>query len=686
MSLTQQARAEVADDVRQRGQAYYAEGAVEILHGDQSVVRAQVQGSDLYQVKLSRTKRALRVWCSCPFFEDRGEPCKHIWATLLAADARGCLRDLSFTGPLQIVEDESAYQDMEDEEDSDWEEPEAVSFYPVYPGPAPSPRKSPAEARKKNDKAPDWKKQLAKLTPERDGLRAPSGSTWPAGRELLYVVDVPATLSRQEMLLEVAYRERKKDGAWSKPKNQRLMLQQIAQLPDPDDRKIMALLVGAREQAGSSYGYIPYSYSYYDSAPCRYVLSEPMQEALLPQLCRTGRCHIRMPPEGSEPRLLHWDEGEPWEFWLAMARAETGKNYQVTGQLRRGTERLDLAVPVLLISGGIVFYEDQAARFQDFGAFQLLTLLRRQGSLTIPVAQGDDFLKAMLQMPGLPRLELPEELRFEEVTLAPKPRLKVRPPETRNRWRTHDRLIGELSFDYGDEVVRDDHPGPGVFQASQRRLIRRDHQAERAAVEQLHQVGFRRPTSYNEKADLELAPRNLPRVVRTLLDAGWHVEAEGKLYRRPGELRIEVNSGIDWFELHGSVEFGDRTARLPELLAALKRGENTVRLDDGTFGMLPEEWLKKYGTLAGLGSAEDGHLRFTRSQVGLLDALLASQPEATFDAAFAQARDELRHFEGIEPADPPAGFVGQLRGYQREGLGWLYFLQKFGFGGCLADD
>src|SRR5207245_10176878 len=29
---------------------------------------------------------------------------------------------------------------------------------------------------------------------------------------------------------------------------------------------------------------------------------------------------------------------------------------------------------------------------------------------------------------------------------------------------------------------------------------------------------------------------------------------------------------------------------------------------------------------------------------------------------------------------------GQLRGYQRDGLGWLEFLQKFSFGGCLADD
>jgi SNF2 family DNA or RNA helicase len=34
----------------------------------------------------------------------------------------------------------------------------------------------------------------------------------------------------------------------------------------------------------------------------------------------------------------------------------------------------------------------------------------------------------------------------------------------------------------------------------------------------------------------------------------------------------------------------------------------------------------------------------------------------------------------------PAGFVGQLREYQCEGLGWIEFLRRFSFGGCLADD
>ena len=90
--------------------------------------------------------------------------------------------------------------------------------------------------------------------------------------------------------------------------------------------------------------------------------------------------------------------------------------------------------------------------------------------------------------------------------------------------------------------------------------------------------------------------------------------------------------------------------------------------------------------LAGLGSANDEHVRFTRSQAGLLDALLASEPAVSVDAVFERVRQELGGFAGIRETAPTAEFRGELRAYQREGLGWLNFLQRFGFGGCLADD
>ena len=71
-------------------------------------------------------------------------------------------------------------------------------------------------------------------------------------------------------------------------------------------------------------------------------------------------------------------------------------------------------------------------------------------------------------------------------------------------------------------------------------------------------------------------------------------------------------------------------------------------LGDGSFGLLPEEWLKKYVTLAGVGTPEGDHLRFRRTQVGLLDVLLAEQPErdSTSDSS---GRERLRQFQGMRP-------------------------------------
>ena len=149
---------------------------------------------------------------------------------------------------------------------------------------------------------------------------------------------------------------------------------------------------------------------------------------------------------------------------------------------------------------------------------------------------------------------------------------------------------------------------------------------------------------------------------------------------------IAVSSGIDWFGLKGGVEFGDQVVELPELLRALSKGEKLIRLGDGTFGMLPEDLLRRYGALLEMGDERDGEIRYRKSQAGLLDVYLAELPEIQTDTLFEKVRAELKSFGGVEPRQEPPGFTGTLRDYQRAGLGWMHFLRRFGFGGCLADD
>jgi SNF2 family DNA or RNA helicase len=165
------------------------------------------------------------------------------------------------------------------------------------------------------------------------------------------------------------------------------------------------------------------------------------------------------------------------------------------------------------------------------------------------------------------------------------------------------------------------------------------------------------------------------------------VEVHGVSLRRPNPPALKVESGIDWFELSGEIDFAGDRIQMPRVLSAVSKGERFIELEDGSKGLVPEAWMETYGSLSELAQEEtDGGLRFLTSQAALVDSLLVALPPAQVDKAFAELREKLGSFERVEPKKEARGFKGTLRGYQRHGLGWLSFLRDFGLGGVLADD
>jgi superfamily II DNA or RNA helicase len=367
---------------------------------------------------------------------------------------------------------------------------------------------------------------------------------------------------------------------------------------------------------------------------------------------------------------------------VAIRPAPDGAGYTIEGWLQRGEDaaRLELSSP-LVMTRDMLFTDKVAAHHDGGRAFGWLVALRQRGRITLPRDARDRLIDVLLT--SSPHLaEIPDELRIESVDVVPRPRLRLVPIRLRA-----DRVRLELTFDYGGHFVSGETLQPVLRDPGESRVIRRDLDRERHSLVLLQQLGCR--MDWNQDSGdraLQVPAALVPQLVGRLLADEWHVEAEGRIYRRAGPTQVNVQSGIDWFELHGSVSYDNQRAELPALLAALRRGERFVTLGDGSMGMLPEEWLQKYAPMARLGSDSGDHVRFTRTQVALLDALIAAQPDASYDDTFAHARSELSAFDGIRPMDPPASFTGVLRGYQKEGLGWLVFLQRFGFGGCLADD
>jgi superfamily II DNA or RNA helicase len=676
MSLITELSSDFSRAVRSRGADYFQEGKVKITKGSDWEVYARVRGTRTYSVDLEIAGNELIVHCDCPAFDT--EPCKHLWATILAVEGKGYLRGDPDLGPLELVpgfvDDYDYDDDDEDDEVDDEYDPPPLIF------------KSSGAERGSKEKLPSWKEQLTSLGRSARAPIVEAGEEWPPTRRIIYVVDVQATLESQHLILDTLLQDLKQNGEWGRPRKQRIPRWQITSLPEVIDRQIFAMLAGSREQ--SDYSYHGYDYQdAYDTAPFRYRLTAPLPQIILPLIARTDRCYLKLRDNSDELNEIKWEEGEPWRFSIRVRRADRRPDqYVVEGVLSRGEERGDMAKAALILQGGLIFTADRVAALDDGGAFHWISILRRAGDLFIPADQIGEFMTEVLSEAHPPRLDLPEELRYEEITAKPQPCL------TFKSQKQNARLRARLSFDYAPDsqhcVLDKDDPRRGVYQIESGSYILRDRDAESAFARRLTETGLKYvgPNYYEKRSGWEIAPTKLPRIVRELVAEGWRVEAEGKMFRGPGEIKVQVSSGIDWFELHSSVDFGETTARLPELLAALKRGETVIKLDDGTFGMLPEEWLKKYGLLAGLGEAHEDHLRFRKTQVGVLNALLSSQPEADFDETFARTRDELKRFDGVKPAEAPEEFNGALRPYQKDGLGWLNFLRQFGFGGCLADD
>ena len=103
-----------------------------------------------------------------------------------------------------------------------------------------------------------------------------------------------------------------------------------------------------------------------------------------------------------------------------------------------------LAEVTLATPGGLVFTKTTVASLAEDAPYDWIQHLRRNGPIVAPDEDREEFLSALLTAPNLPLLELPEEIRYEEVTITPKPCLKIRGPVALRRWRARSASLVRL--------------------------------------------------------------------------------------------------------------------------------------------------------------------------------------------------------------------------------------------------
>jgi SNF2 family DNA or RNA helicase len=119
---------------------------------------------------------------------------------------------------------------------------------------------------------------------------------------------------------------------------------------------------------------------------------------------------------------------------------------------------------------------------------------------------------------------------------------------------------------------------------------------------------------------------------------------------------------------------------------AVRNNEKFVRLDDGTYGIIPDEWLNKLKKLAISVDVEKEVLTISKYKFGVVDELFE---ELSDDKLFLDIQNKifkLKNYKEATQYEVPVSIQATLRPYQIEGYQWLKALDDTDFGGCLADD
>jgi SNF2 family DNA or RNA helicase len=152
-----------------------------------------------------------------------------------------------------------------------------------------------------------------------------------------------------------------------------------------------------------------------------------------------------------------------------------------------------------------------------------------------------------------------------------------------------------------------------------------------------------------------------------------NLKIEGKkLSTQKVTLQFSNQMKHDWFDIKMSVTCGDFEFSFTEIISHIKDKNRLFLLPDGSYFLIPNEWMTTYASLIKLAKVYNGNMQLPKSNFAVLEEI----PEL---------KSTLNLQQEIEYK--PSNLVkATLRPYQEEGVKWLLEHYHNGLGACLADD
>jgi SNF2 family DNA or RNA helicase len=256
------------------------------------------------------------------------------------------------------------------------------------------------------------------------------------------------------------------------------------------------------------------------------------------------------------------------------------------------------------------------------------------------------------------------------------------------------KIVFDLSFKYGKHRFRGDNIGPVSVTVEKQdenyifHRVTRKTDIEKNFLNTLQKLGlpmkgFRVAIPKSEA----FSWLNENRV--NLLNFGFEVSQpesrDKKYFVGKAVIEVEVKEGIDWFDIHAKIRFGEFEIPFKDLRKLILRKKVEFKLPNGEIAIIPEVWLTKYADLFALSETEGNNERpvLRKHHLNLVKEL---EEGNLAKVHLSERLRALGNFGGIKNYPVPAGFKGELRPYQRAGYNWLRFLNEYKLGGCLADD
>lgn len=187
--------------------------------------------------------------------------------------------------------------------------------------------------------------------------------------------------------------------------------------------------------------------------------------------------------------------------------------------------------------------------------------------------------------------------------------------------------------------------------------------------------------------------------IKEALDENWFVEFyrfckdEGidvyleklkKVNVNPEKPSIDygISSGIDWFDMQITLKFNGTGVSMKELRRAVFNNDTLIKLEDGKFGVLSEEWVKLLNPVFLFGEKQGSGIRMRKNQFPIIESL---KKEVNFEE-LADSKQKAKKLQKIRDIEIPSIITANLRSYQQAGFNWMVALAKSNLGGCLADD